>query len=64
MKLELCILSFRESTERIVSDLFQLHVEIMAVLTHLQRNEELPVPSSGKNYFYRRYRVNSVFCFV
>lgn len=28
--------------------LYQVYVEIMAVLTHLQRNEELPAPSSGK----------------
>ena len=27
---------------------YQVYVEIMAVLTHLQRNEELPAPSSGK----------------
>ena len=27
---------------------YQVYVEIMAVLTHLQRNEELPAPSSGR----------------
>ncbi|XP_015779599.1 PREDICTED: serine/threonine-protein kinase ATR-like, partial [Acropora digitifera] len=30
-------------------DAEELHVEIMAVLTHLQRNEELPVPSSAED---------------
>ena len=33
---------------------YQVYVEIMAVLTHLQRNEELPAPSSGK--------LSSLFC--
>lgn len=32
-----------------MSSFKQVYVEIMAVLTHLQRNEELPAPSSGRS---------------
>ena len=46
----------------------QVYVEIMAVLTHLQRNEELPAPSSGRSLLlmlcYEKEHVSSDYVFI
>jgi len=38
-----------------ITSFYQVYVEIMAVLTHLQRNEELPAPSSGRSLLVTSY---------